>query len=58
MPYQLFPPHSKLFFSELLPPGTVGWEWELILIILVSPKPLPLIFKEVNQILRIYIHKC
>lgn len=57
MPYQLFPLYSKLFFSELLPPGTVGWEWELIFIILVSLKPSPLIFQEVNQILRIYSHK-
>lgn len=46
MPYQLFPSHSTLFFSALLPPGTVGWEWELIFIILVSFKPSPLIFKE------------
>lgn len=45
MPYQLFPPHSKLFFSELLPPGTVCWEWELIFIIPVSLKPSSLIFQ-------------
>lgn len=45
MPYQMFPPHSKVFFSELLPLGTVGWEWELIFIIPVSLKPSPLIFE-------------